>query len=157
MMGRVLVFAAPLLALLAPALSSTEAAASAAEYGACSQGASTSRALRACNTFRTEIRECQQRRDGGGVQGPNICLDGRLEAWRAVLQAEEARASQAGVAEGDFETWETETRGYCWDEQEIRLSTERFGAPFAEFEAMQCELRSIIRRTLATTKALKGL
>ncbi|MEL6766594.1 MAG: hypothetical protein AAFP17_05390 [Pseudomonadota bacterium] len=141
------------IALAAPA----EAYASAAAYEACSANAEDKRALRQCNTFRTEVAECNERR-ADGLDGPAECLGEKVEAWRSVMESEEARAAVAGIEpEIDLDAWTSRTFGRCRDAEQIRLSTERFGAPHAAFEALSCELRAIIRRTLQRTQDLKGL
>ncbi|MEL6479824.1 MAG: hypothetical protein AAFQ75_00110 [Pseudomonadota bacterium] len=144
----------PLLFLAGP----SDARASAADYEACAADAGDKRSLRRCNTFKSEVAECNERRSGGGVDAPVDCLGPKLEAWRAVMESEEERADAAGIEPKiNFEAWVSRTFGWCRDAEQIRLSTERYGAPFAEFEALSCELRAVIRRTLQRTKDLKGL
>ncbi|MEM7528484.1 MAG: hypothetical protein AAF416_12515 [Pseudomonadota bacterium] len=149
----VLTFVLPLMLVAAPSTGH----ASAEDYAACAASATDKRALRRCNTFKVEVEICNQERDSGGIDAPAICLGPKLEAWRAVMQAEEARAGAAGLqSETDFADWQAETVSWCRDAEQIRLSAERYGAPHAEFEALQCELRAVIRRTVQHTRDLRG-
>ncbi|MEM9762826.1 MAG: hypothetical protein AAF968_09980 [Pseudomonadota bacterium] len=142
------------IAVIAPA----GASASAADYEACSAGAGDKRALRQCNTFRTDVAECNALRESGGIDAPAQCMAEKLEAWRTVMEVEETRATVAGAV-GDLgrEDWEAGRVSNCRDAGQIRIATERFGPAYAEFEALQCELRAVIRRTLQRTEDRKGL
>ncbi|MEL7138269.1 MAG: hypothetical protein AAFP67_04430 [Pseudomonadota bacterium] len=146
--------AIPLLLTAAP----EPAHASALDYEACAAAAGDKRALRACGTFRAEVAECNALRETGGIDAPAQCMAPKLSAWRDVMETEEARAAASGAtAELAQPDWEAGPLSYCRDPSQIRISTQRFGPDYAEFEALQCELRAIIRRTLQRTQDRKGL
>lgn len=132
------------------------AGASPADYPACSAGADDARALRRCDTFRTDLREC----NALAVQAPTepaACLERRLDAWSARLEAEEARAVAAGLREpGALAAWRREVQERCRDPEDIRLSAERISPEHAAFVAARCTLRATIKRLVETTARLKG-
>ncbi|MEL6196395.1 MAG: hypothetical protein AAFT19_00975 [Pseudomonadota bacterium] len=130
--------------------------ASAAGYEACRNAAVDARALKRCGTFREEVRECRALRPVG-VDAPARCVEGKIVAWRSVLEREEQQASLAGLSSADsLSAWSDDLRALCRDPEDQRLAAERFGEPHAAFEAASCELRSTIRRTLQTSEKLRG-
>ncbi|MEO1773789.1 MAG: hypothetical protein AAFS07_02430 [Pseudomonadota bacterium] len=147
----------PLLAALLAATSlSSPAAASASDFGACSAAATTAQELKRCGTFRADRQECRSLRPVG-EEAPAVCMEAKVVEWRAVLEQEEQSALSAGVRDAaGFDAWSQELRALCRDEEELRLSTERYGPAHAAFEAATCELRSTIRRVVETNGMRRG-
>ncbi|MEO0818928.1 MAG: hypothetical protein AAF074_00745 [Pseudomonadota bacterium] len=145
--------AGPLLALM---FVQTGAQASPADYPACRDLANTIRALRACAPLRDEVSRCQAARAGGGVDQPAVCLREALDDWAAVLVAEERRLTRGPAPRPDYTEWRAGLARLCRDPEQIRISAERFGAPHANFEAVQCELRRTLRRLQDASSRLKG-
>jgi hypothetical protein len=142
------------LALAGALLGAGAAAASPADYPACTSVASDTGALSDCTDFRADLSACSGLT---GSRAPVDCMESRLDAWDARLAAEEARAVEAGLREpGSLDDWREAIVARCRDPEEARLSAERYGEAHAAFTAARCELRATLRRLVETTARLRG-
>ena len=144
-------------AVLALSVSAQPAIGAPEDWLACSDAAPDMRSLRQCGTVKEDSAACQMQRAGGGVLGPSACLDQVVRRWTTVVRVEEDRVPpEARNGRPPFVEWRAERDRLCRDDEQIRLSTERYGEGHALFEAAECELRLTIRRAVESAAIRRG-